>query len=134
MCKKVETFTPANVMAPIGPYSHMARYGDLLMISGIAGVHPKTNELVGPDVASQTSQIMDSFESLLQSAGSDFSHILHINVFLADIGDFDSMNRAYETRIGDYRPARTTIGVTGLPKPGALLTMNLTAVCAERVG
>ncbi len=133
MSKTVETFTPVDVMTPIGPYSHIARYGELLMISGIAGVNPRTNKLVGPDVASQTRQILDSFELMLRSVGSDFNHVLHINVFLADIGDFDAMNRAYEARIGNCRPARTTIGVTGLPKPGAAVTMNLTAATSQRV-
>ena len=131
MSKTVETFTPVDVMTPIGPYSHIARYEDLLMISGIAGVNPKTNELAGPDVGSQTRQILESFELMLGSVGSDFHDVLHINVFLADIGDFDEMNRAYETGIGNCRPARTAVGVTGLPKPGALVTMNLTAVARQ---
>ena len=133
MSKAVETFTPDDVMTPIGPYSHIAKYGELLMISATAGVDPKTNELVGPDVGSQTIQVLDSFESMLRSVGSDFHHVLHINVFLVDIGDFDEMNKAYEARIGDCRPARTAIAVTALPKPGALVTMNLTAVTTQRV-
>ena len=132
MSKTVETFTPVDVMAPIGPYSHIARYEDLIMISGLAGVNPNSNELVGPDVGSQTRQILDSFELMLRSVGSDFNHVMHINVFLADISDFDEMNRAYEARLGECRPARTAIGVSGLPKPGALVTMNLTAVTGHR--
>jgi 2-iminobutanoate/2-iminopropanoate deaminase len=32
--------------------------------------------------------------------------------------------------MGDHRPARTVIGANALPKEGALLTMNLTAVSA----
>ena len=38
------------------------------------------------------------------------------------------MNRAYIEMMGDQRPARTVIGVSELPKPGFMLTMNLTAV------
>lgn len=41
---------------------------------------------------------------------------------------FEAMNRAYVAMMGDHRPARTVIGVAELPKPGVLLTMNLTAV------
>lgn len=41
------------------------------------------------------------------------------------------MNRAYAERMGDHRPARTAIGVKDLPKPGVLLTMNLTAATRE---
>jgi 2-iminobutanoate/2-iminopropanoate deaminase len=38
------------------------------------------------------------------------------------------MNAAYADMMGKHRPARTVVGVRELPKPGALLTMNLTAV------
>jgi 2-iminobutanoate/2-iminopropanoate deaminase len=68
---------------------------------------------------------------MLESAGSDLSHILHVNVFLKDMRDFDEMNRAYIDALGDHRPARTVIGVNELPKLGVLLTMNLTAVTRE---
>jgi len=33
--------------------------------------------------------------------------------------------------MGEHRPARTVIGVRELPKPGVLLTMNLTAVAKK---
>ncbi|MDH3580924.1 MAG: Rid family hydrolase [Hyphomicrobiales bacterium] len=128
MTSKVETFTPANTMTPIGPYSHIARVGQFITIGGTAGVDPQTGELAGPDVGSQTKQILDAFETMLSAAGSDLDHIIHINIFLADMQDFASMNAAYEAKMGARRPARTAVAVTGLPKPGALLTMNLTAV------
>ena len=128
MNSKIETFTPANTMTPIGPYSHIAKVGHLITIGGTAGVDPETGELAGPDVASQTTQILDAFETMLGSVGSDLNHVIHINIFLANMEDFASMNAAYEEKMGDHRPARTAIGVTGLPKRGALLTMNLTAV------
>jgi 2-iminobutanoate/2-iminopropanoate deaminase len=55
-------------------------------------------------------------------------HVIHINVFLKDMRDFDAMNLAYIETMGDNRPARTVVGVNELPKPGVLLTMNLMAV------
>jgi 2-iminobutanoate/2-iminopropanoate deaminase len=54
-----------------------------------------------------------------------------VNVFLKDVRDFEEMNRAYVQTMEEHRPARTVIGVNDLPKPGALLTMNLTAVVRE---
>jgi 2-iminobutanoate/2-iminopropanoate deaminase len=45
--------------------------------------------------------------------------------------DFEEMNRAYISKMGEHRPARTVIGVNELPKPGVPLTMNLTAVTKE---
>ena len=128
MSSKVKTSTPANTMAPVGPYSHIAKVGQSITIGAVAGVDPATGELAGPDIESQTKQIIDAFEIMLKSVGSDLDHIIHINIFLMDMQDFARMNAAYAEKMGDRRPGRTAISVTGLPKPGALLTMNLTAV------
>ena len=128
---RVETSTPANTPTPIGPYSHIAKVGSSITIGGTAGVNPATGQLAGPDVQSQTLQILDSFKVMLESVGSDLGHVVHINIFLKEIGDFDAMNAAYVQRMGEYRPARTVIGIRELPKPGVLLTMNLTAVTRD---
>ncbi len=124
----VETSTPPGTPTPIGPYHHIAKVGPFVSIGGTAGVDPATGQLAGSDTYSQTVQILKSFQVMLQSVGSDLNHVLHINVFLKDMRDFDEMNRAYIKMMGDHRPARTVIGVSELPKPGVLLTMNLTAV------
>ncbi len=131
MSSKVELSTPANTMTPVGPYSHIAKVGQFITIGATAGVDPATGDLAGPDIGSQTKQILDAFDVMLTSVGSGLDHIIHINVFLADIQDFDRMNAAYVEKMGNRRPARTAIAVSGLPKPGALLTMNLTAVTKE---
>ena len=131
MTNAVETSTPANTPAPIGPYHHIARVGQFITIGGTAGVNPATGQLAGPDVYSQTKQILESFEVMLDSVNSDLNHVIHINVFLKAMGDFEEMNRAYVDMMKNHRPARTVIGVAELPKPGVLLTMNLTAVTRE---
>ncbi len=128
MSSKVQTFTPPDVMAPIGPYSHIAKAKGFIAISATAGVDPATQKLVGDDVASQTTQIIKSFASMLASVNSDLAHVLHVNVFLTDMANFKAMNTAYAAAMGEHHPARTAIAVIALPKPGALVTMNLTAV------
>src|SRR5262245_8884824 len=128
---KVQTSTPPGTPAPIGPYNHIARVGPFITIGGTAGVDPATGQLAGPEVYAQARQILKSFQVMLESAGSDLGHLLHVNVFLLHMSDFDEMNRAYVDALGDHRPARTVIGVNELPKPGVLLTMNLTAVTRE---
>ena len=131
MSSKVETFTPPNTPEPIGPYSHIAKVGQFISISATAGVDPSTGQLAGTNVYSQTRQIFESFKVMLESVGSDLNHVLHINVFLKDIRDFEEMNRAYIEKMGEHLPARTVVGVADLPKPGAVLTMNLTAVAGK---
>ena len=131
MSPKVETSTPPNTPEPIGPYTHITRVGQWITIGGTAGVDPASGVLAGADIHSQTKQILQSFKVMLESAGSDLDHIVHVNVFLKDMRDFEEMNRGYIEVMGDHRPARTVIGVHELPKPGVLLTMNLTAVTKE---
>jgi len=128
---KVETSTPESTMTPVGPYSHIAKVGQFITIGATAGVNPATGELAGPDIGTQTKQILDAFAHMLTTVGSDLDHIVHINIFLKDMADFHAMNEAYVERMGARRPARTAISVIDVPKPGALLTMNLTAVTAD---
>jgi 2-iminobutanoate/2-iminopropanoate deaminase len=118
-------------MKPIGPYNHVAQVGDLITIGGTAGVDHTTGQLAGPDVYSQSKQILKAFRVMLESVGSDLRHVVHVNVFLTDIRGFEDMNRAYVEEMGSHLPPRTTIGVNELPKPGAVVTMNLTAVTRD---
>lgn len=125
---RVKTSTPRGTPAPIGPYSHIAKVGEFITIGGTAAFDPASGQIVGADAYQQTKRILDSFAVMLESAGSDLQHVMHINVFLLHMADFGEMNRAYVEKMGDHRPARTVIGVHELPKPGVMLTMNLTAV------
>ena len=128
---RVKTSTPPDTPVPIGPYSHIAMVGDFITIGGTAGFDPATGHLAGPDAYVQTKRILESFKAMLESVGSDLDHVVHINVFLLNMSDFDEMNRAYVEKMGAHRPARTAIGVNELPKPGIVLTMNLTAVARK---
>ena len=128
---KVETFTPPNTPQPIGPYNHISKVGSFITIGGTAGVDPSTGLLAGDDVESQTARIIKSFETMLAFVNSDLAHVVHVNVFLKEMKDFEAMNRTYVAGMGSHRPARTVISVHELPKPGVLLTMNLTAVTRD---
>ena len=127
----VETSTPPNTPQPIGPYNHIAKVGAWITIGGTAGVNPASGLLAGPDAYSQARQILASLRVMLESVGSDLEHVVHVNVFLLHMSDFEEMNRAYVEMMGAHRPARTVVGVSELPKPGVLLTMNLTAVVKD---
>jgi 2-iminobutanoate/2-iminopropanoate deaminase len=128
---RVETFTPDTVMKPIGPYSHVAKAGPFISISGTAGVDPATGRLAGADAYTQARQILRSLRTLLEGAGSSMRQVMHVHVYLRNIEDFAEMNRAYSGAFGDHLPARTVIGVSALPKEGALLTMDLSAVASD---
>src|SRR5262249_42954061 len=89
---RVETFTPHDVMRPIGPYSHIAKAGPLVWISGTAGVDPATGQLAGPDACSQARQILRSVRTLLAGIGAGMEQVTHVQVFLKRMDDFEAMN------------------------------------------
>jgi 2-iminobutanoate/2-iminopropanoate deaminase len=124
---KIETITPEEMFEPIGPYSHLAKADPHITISATPGVDSITSQMAGTDGYSQAKQIIRNFSSLLGGVGASLRDIMHVNVFLIKVEDFQEMNRAYAEEFGSHRPARTVICVADLPKEGALMTMNLTA-------
>lgn len=113
---------------PIGPYSHAVVAGGQLFISGTAGVDPDTGVLAGADAYAQTRQVLRNIQSMLDAAGATLDDIVHVQVNLLNMADFAEMNRAYAESFSEPYPVRTVLGVSALPKPGALLTMNAVAV------
>ena len=128
MARVVEAQILPGLMKPIGPYSHYTKAGNFITISAIAGVDPATGALAGDDVESQTAQILNAIKAILAEAGSDLGGLLHVNIFLTDMALFQRMNVVYADMLGEHRPARSVVEVRALPKEGALLTMNATAV------
>lgn len=75
---RLETSTTTDTMKPIGTYRHIAKAGDFITIGGTAGIgHAATGEQAGTHIASQTTQILNAFELMLETVDSDLSHIIH---------------------------------------------------------
>ena len=131
MAQSLQTFIPANLPQPLGPYSHIAKAGQLITISAIAGMDPQAGKLVGPDAYSQAKQILRLCEVMLAEAESDFLLVVHINLFLKNMEHLDEVGRAYDEALGPDRPTGTVVAVSDLPKPGALVTMSLIAITRD---
>lgn len=126
----IQTFTPPSQFEPIGPYSHIAKSGPFIYLSATPGVDG-AGQLVGPDAYSQSRQILSNLRAMLESVGASLEDVMHVQVFLKRVEDFAAMNRAYAEAFARHLPARTVICVADLPKQGALLTMNLQAICHD---
>jgi enamine deaminase RidA (YjgF/YER057c/UK114 family) len=62
------------------------------------------------DIGGQTRQVLAKIDSVLHEAASDKTKILKVDIWLADIGDFDAMNREWDAWIiKDRVPARVTV-------------------------
>lgn len=102
--------------AAIGPYSQAVRAGDLIFLSGQLPIDPSSGALLEGDVAAMTRQIFANIAAILTAAGSSLAQIVKVTVFLADMGDFATMNGAYAEFFPSEPPARSTVQVARLPK------------------
>mgnify|MGYP000206360449 CR=1 FL=1 len=115
---------PQGVKA--GPYSHAVRSGDLVYLSGQAGVDPQTGKIVEGGIARQVEQTFANIHSSLQAAGLSFEQVVKVNVYLTDMNHFAVMNEVYARMFTQPYPARTTVGVASLPL-GALVEIEMIA-------
>lgn len=80
------------------------------------------------DVESQTRQILGEIDRLLAAAGSGKERILTATVYLADIGTFSQMNRAWDVWVSKTaQPARATVEAK-LAAPEYRVEIQVTAV------
>jgi len=100
---------------PRGPYSPGVVFDRIVFVSGQGAIDPATGNLAGPDIETQTEQVLKNISAILEAAGSSLNHVLRCGVFLTDIRDFPRMNAVYARMFGDNRPARTTVQVALLP-------------------
>ncbi len=111
-----EIISTENAPGAIGPYSQAVKTGNLVFCSGQIPIDPKTGEFVSSYVAEQTEQVLKNLSAVLEAAGTSLDAVVKTTVFLADMGDFNSMNEVYGRFFIDNKPARATVQAARLPK------------------
>ncbi len=127
-----ESIRSNRAPAAVGAYPHATRHGDLLFLSGlgprppgggaIAGVElDAAGEVVAYDFAAQVHAVFANVRAVLEDAGSNWSDLLDVTVFLTDIRrDFGTFNLIYGEYFDEGGPSRTTVEVNRLPTPIAI--------------
>lgn len=122
----IATIATPDAPQAIGPYSQAVVADGFVFASGQIALDPKTGEMVGDTVETQTEQIFSNVQALLQAAGSDLEHVIKTTCFLASIEEFAAFNEVYGRYFKTHLPARSALGVAGLPK-GALVEVEVIA-------
>ncbi len=105
--------------AAIGPYSQATRAGDTVYFSGQIPLDPATGELVGGDIAAQARRAFDNLAAVCAAAGGTLDDIVRVGLYLTDLGQFAQFNAVMADYFKAPYPARSTIGVSALPKGAA---------------
>jgi 2-aminomuconate deaminase len=128
----------AEFVTPRGRFPHLRRAGGLVFVSGtsarrpdntIAGAAVDRDGTTALDIATQTREVLQNIETILQTEGLDRSHLIDVTSFLVNMNDFGPYNREWAAFFdGVESPARTTVAVHQLPHPHLLVEMKATAV------
>ncbi|HEV7768827.1 MAG TPA: RidA family protein [Thermoanaerobaculia bacterium] len=111
----------------IGPYSQAVKANGLLYTSGQIALDPDTGNLVEGSFEEQVHRVFRNLAAVLRTGGSSFDRVLKATVYLTDLANFQTLNTIYAEYFGDHKPARTTVGVSQLPK-GSTVEIDLVAL------
>ena len=99
-----------------------------------AAVHNGTVYLAGQvandpaqDIGGQTRDVLAQIDRLLAAAGSDKSMLLMVQIFLADMSEFEGMNAAWDAWVPSGNPPPRATVQASLARPGWKVEIVVTA-------
>ena len=122
----LKTVKTDKAPAAIGPYSQGIIANGFLFTAGQIALDPSTGQVIDGDVKAQTERVLKNLTEVLGAAGVSWKDVVKTTVFLHDMNDFPAVNETYARMIGDARPARSTVQVSGLPR-GVLVEIDAIA-------
>ncbi len=86
------------------------RLSDVAVFNGIAYLAGQVPDDASLDIEGQTRQVLATIDRLLVEVGSDKTRILMAQIFVANMKEFDGMNKAWDAWVpAGNAPARATI-------------------------
>ena len=110
------------------PFSAAVRVGSMLYLSGQLGTDD-TGRLVSGGIEPETRQTLMNIRRVLEANGSSLDRVVKCTAMLADMGEWEAMNRAYVEYFPRHLPARSAFGASGLAR-GARIELE----CLATVG
>ena len=99
----------------IGPYSQALEVDGWVYCSGQIPIVPEDGSIVR-GVEQQAHQALKNLGEVLQAADCSFGDVVKTQVYLADMADFDVVNKVYSQFFIEPYPARACIQAAALPK------------------
>jgi 2-iminobutanoate/2-iminopropanoate deaminase len=96
--------------------------GNMVFVSGTAGINPETGKLIDGGIEEQAMQAFFNIQTILTEAGSS----LDIFMVHGEDSDFSKINRVYAHFFPDSPPARSAPQV--LPFPGGSILVSIECI------
>ena len=94
------------------PFSDGVVAGNMLFVAGQEGLDG--GKLAPGGIGPETRAALAAIERVVKAAGFQMNDIVSVTVYLADIKDFDDMNKVYRTVVPDPKLARATVQAAAL--------------------
>ena len=130
----------ATTAAPGSPlFSQAVRAGQLLLLSGTAGIDPTSGRLSGDTIQTQTRQALTNYQAILAAAGADLDDVVEVGILLSNPEDFAGLNEEWARWFACAPPApanslgappRSSCASAGRSAPRALQTPSLSLWCS----
>jgi 2-iminobutanoate/2-iminopropanoate deaminase len=104
-----KTIQTGHAPAAIGPYSQAIEAGGMIFCSGQLGLDPGTSRLVAGGIEAETRRALENLTEVLRAAGLNLNDVVETTIFVADLRDFDVVNRIYGEHFKEPYPARSTV-------------------------
>jgi enamine deaminase RidA (YjgF/YER057c/UK114 family) len=102
----------------------------MLLLSGQVALDGDGNLVGGNDMTAQADFIMDNITAILAAHGASLAEVVNIRTYLTDMGRLPEYGSVRAARFAGSRPkpTSTTVEVSRLFIPGALLEIEVLAI------
>ena len=117
LARQLTTLTPVSTkLSPpaAASYSQAMKANNLVFVSGQIP-YTKDNKPVEGSISDKAEQVFQNVKNILEASNSSFDRVVKVNVFLADIKNFQEFNIVYAKYFNVHKPARSCVAVAALP-------------------
>ncbi|MFA7504154.1 MAG: RidA family protein [Burkholderiaceae bacterium] len=115
--------------AAIGPYSQAVRAGNTVYLSGQIALDPVSGALVAGGFEAEVRRAFENLSAVASAAGGSLADCAKLTLFLTDLERFPVVNEIMREFFADPYPARSTVGVSSLPR-GAMFEVEAVMILA----
>ncbi len=129
----IRFINPSTLATPPG-YTHVVEitHGQTIFIAGQVALD-QSGKIVGPhDFRAQTQQVFENLKAALAAVGTDFTHVVKLNMYVVDISQLQILREVRDLYVNTINPpASTLVEVRRLAREEFLIEIEAVAHVPE---
>ncbi len=113
-------------------YSRAVRQGDVIRVSGTAGLRDD-GQVISDDVVEQMRRAIEVVRGAIEELGGTLEDVIMTRIYVSDVRNIDSVAVVHGEVFRDIRPASSIVRVEFID-PKILVELEAEAICVQRKG